>query len=562
MQTTREKKKYKLLIPLTKYWPIVQLNKERKVFIQRIAQESYACILEDKNTTATLRRLLESTIYKEKARVIRYNWKVDRLQKEGAFWKECERLLFLPAIDDTAERQRCENLLKRITEHYAHEMMSKFRRGHYRFARQMMISLFTRLLNAAHMPLWGLLRGRRLHLSDKIQAIGEIEHVRKLAKRGILVILPTHFSHIDPVVVGWMTRQIGLPPLMYGAGINLFNMRFFAYFMHRVGAYKIDRRKKNPIYLETLKNFTKGIIKYGCHSLFFPGGTRSRTGSMETKLKLGLLNTAVTAQREFYEENTKNKPKKVFIIPVVTNYHFVLEAPSLIRNHLREAGKDRYYDEQDEYSTSYKIFRFLFTFFTRGSNISISLGRGLDVLGNYVNDKGESLDKQGRIIDMKDYFSLHDKVVADLQREQEYTRTLAKQIVKEFHRHNQVLSSHMVAFTAFKIIQQKHTQLDLYNLLRLPEADISIPYAHFEAAITKLQARIHVLETEGQLQYEEVIGKTPADIIKEGIAYCGMYHAMRPLIYRRNSHDIGTQDLMRLYYYHNRLRGYAFEDLF
>ena len=556
-----EKKRYKLLIPRTKEWPIVQLSRKRKVFVEQIIEESYLHILNDSPTVINLRQLLERTIYKEKARVARYNWRIDKLQKEEAFWKECERLLFLPPESEDKELYLCKELLKKIVSHYAHEMMCKFRRGHYRLVRHMVISVFTRLLNAARMPFWGLLQGKKLHLSDKIHAIGKIDHVRKLAKRGILIVVPTHFSHIDPVLVGWVLRHIGLPPLMYGAGINLFNMRFFAYFMHRVGAYKIDRRKKNSVYLDTLKIFTKSITKYGCHSLFFPGGTRSRTGSIETHLKLGLLNTSITAQREFYEENVRGSSKKVFLIPVVINYHFVLEAPSLIREHLRSSGKARYYDENDEYSTSYKIFKFLLTFFTKGSSISVSIGRGLDVLGNYVNDKGESLDKEGRIVDVRDYFLLHSKVVAHLQREQEYTRNLASRIIEEFHKYNQVLSSHVVAFAAFEMIKRKYKKADLYSLLRLPEEDLSISYEEFEVVVEKLQARIYELRAKDQLRYESIIDQSATDVIRQGVSYCGMYHALRPLFIRKGSNDICTQDLNRLYYYHNRLCGYELESL-
>ena len=39
------------------------------------------------------------------------------------------------------------------------------------------------------------------------------------------------------------------------------------------------------MYLETLKTYTEEAIINDCHNLFYPGGTRSRSGSIEKNLK-------------------------------------------------------------------------------------------------------------------------------------------------------------------------------------------------------------------------------------------------------------------------------------
>src|SRR5690606_34497805 len=101
--------------------------------------------------------------------------------------------------------------------------------------------------------------------------------------------------------------------------------------MNRLGAYRVDRRKKNPIYLETLKALSTLSIKNQVNNLFFPGGTRSRSGASEEQLKLGLLNTIVEAQRDICLEG---RNQNIYIIPLILDYHFVLEAKSLIRQHL------------------------------------------------------------------------------------------------------------------------------------------------------------------------------------------------------------------------------------
>lgn len=153
--------------------------------------------------------------------------------------------------------------------------------------------------------------------------------------------MPTHFSNLDSILVGYaMDEMLGLPSFSYGAGLNLYNSGIAAYFMNRLGAYRVDRRKKNPIYLETLKAMSKLSIQRGVNSLFFPGGTRSRSGSLEKKLKMGLIGTAVEAQRALCQEGKK---EKIFIVPLVMSYHFVLEAKYLIEQHLLITGKGKIY---------------------------------------------------------------------------------------------------------------------------------------------------------------------------------------------------------------------------
>jgi glycerol-3-phosphate O-acyltransferase len=282
---------------------------------------------------------------------------------------------------------------------------------------------------------------------------------------------------------------------------------------------------------------------------------------IEKKLKLGLLSTAVEAQRANYQNEIKDIGGKVFIVPVTINYHFVLEAPSLIQEHLSITGQERYYKERDEFSTSYKISKFLIKFFTKGSDISVSIGRAMDVLGNYVDNSGNSFDRHGRKIDTRDYFISNGQVTVDAQREEEYTYHLGKRIVEEFHINNRVFSSHLVAFTAFQMIKQDNKKLDLYSLLRLPEEDIFLVYVEFREACQMVLDKIFELEVSGKLQVAPHMKQDIDRIITHGLENVGMYHAKRPLIKNRNG-NIETQDLTLLYYYHNRLDGYDLEKLF
>jgi glycerol-3-phosphate O-acyltransferase len=384
-----------------------------------------------------------------------------------------------------------------------------------------------------------------------------VKMIRKLAKQGTVVMVPTHFSNLDSILIGWVIHSMGLPAFIYGAGLNLFNIKIIAYFMNSLGAYKVDRRKKNLPYLETLKMYSSLAIQKGAHSLFFPGGTRSRSGVIEKQLKLGLLSTAIEAQRALYMK--KGEVKKIFVVPVTLNYHCVLEAPEMIEDYLQVKGQDRYFPEEDKYG-SFQLIKFLFKFFANPSSISVSIGPGLDVMGNYVDEDGNSLDATGRIIDTKDYFISNGDINIDRQREDEYTRMLSQRIVSEYHKINRVFSSHLVAFIAFPMWQKKFEKLDLFSLLRLPEEDLEIEYEEFKAVFKRVRKQIYQMKEEGKVNYATHLKGKSDMVINRGLDNVGVFHLNRPLLKNKKGNII-TKDLSLLYYYHNRLVGYDLEQL-
>lgn len=565
MEENYIKHRYAPILPKKDEWPVVKLARERKEFVKKVADLAEGRILglTGKNPDI-LKEELETTLYREKLRVKQNPWDVDP-DDESHFWGEVKSSL-LQINTDTAltKAKRLEayqQVLQRITSRYAEEIASNFKASHYKFTRSVVTYGFARLLNAARVKGFKSIFSNQYTLQDKIQITGQTDQIRDLATKGTIVMVPTHFSNLDSILIGWIISVLGMPPFIYGAGLNLFNISIFAYFMNALGAYKVDRRKKNMMYLETLKTYSKEAIQFGCHSLFFPGGTRSRSGMIESKLKLGLLSTAIEAQRANYQQGITDISGKIFIVPVTINYHFVLEAPGLIQDYLSITGQERYYKENDEFSTSYKISKFLVKFFTKGSDISVSIGRAMDVMGNFVDQEGNSLDKWGRLINTRDYFVSDGKVTVDQQREEEYTHMLGKRIVEEFHKINRVFSSHLVAFVAFELIKAKNKKLDLFDLIRLPEEDIFLPYEEFKSACQLVLDRIFELKAQGKIDIAPHMKRDMDAIIAHGLDNVGMYHAKRPLI-KDKQENIVTEDMSLLYFYHNRLHGYGLEKLF
>nr|MDQ3392954.1 1-acyl-sn-glycerol-3-phosphate acyltransferase [Bacteroidota bacterium] len=534
-----------------------QLSRNRKNFIQEVISESIRRIKSAAGNKNSLIDELETTLYRESLRLRNNSWRVDPAD-EASFWREIKSKLVNLSNDPENSKETEEDILEEIVTRYAYEIAGNFNPSSYRMARSIVTFGFSRLLNASRVKGFRSLWSTQLKLRDKIQITGAKEQIRSLAKIGTVIMVPTHFSNLDSVLIGWVIHSLGLPPFIYGAGLNLFNIEVLAYFMNSLGAYKVDRRKKNTPYLETLKTYSSLAIQKGCHSFFFPGGTRSRSGKIDNSLKLGLLGTAMEAQRINYAVHGEDKARKIFIIPVTLNYHFVLEAPVLINEYLKMKGQERYYVETDEYSSSLKITTFLIKFFTKGSDISVSIGRGMDVLGNMVDDKGKSFDKQGRAINTRDYFVSNGVITKDRQREEEYTRMLGNAIVTEYQKINRVFSSHLVAYTAFSLLRKQNPKLDLYSILRLPEEEQFIKYNTFKVYFEMLREAIFQLHEEGKLDLAPHFKNDLDEVIRHGIANVGMYHVKRPLIFT-DAGDIATQDLNTLFYYHNRLKGYGLQ---
>ncbi len=559
MEILEEKKNknkpYKPILDGIPDWPVYQLSKNRKEFIEEVTEKSISRIKELRPQLKQLIDDLQATVYREQNRIKRNRWRVDP-KDDPKFWAGVKNeLVDLSNKKEEEVSAAVDAILYKIIHRYASEIAGNFKASSYRLAREVIKFGFLRLLNGTRIKKFGAFFRNRYTLRDKIHIVGKVKTLRKLAKQGTVVMVPTHFSNLDSILIGWVIHSMGLPAFIYGAGLNLFNIKIIAYFMNSLGAYKVDRRKKNLPYLETLKMYSNLAIQKGAHSLFFPGGTRSRSGLIEKQLKLGLLSTAIEAQRNLYM--TEGETKKIFVVPVTLNYHCVLEAPEMIEDYLQVKGQDRYFPEQDKYG-SFQLIKFLFKFFTNPSSISVSIGPGLDVMGNYVDENGNSIDAQRRIINTRDYFISNGDINIDRQREDEYTRMLSQRIVAEYHKINRVFASHLVAFIAFEIWQKKHPTLDLFSLLRVPEEDLEIEYAEFKEVFKRVRKQIFLMKEQGKINFATHLKGKSDGAIQRGLDNVGVFHLNRPLLKNKKGNII-TKDLSLLYYYHNRLVGYDLE---
>ena len=538
------------IIPNLEDWPLAKLARERDAFMEEVLERTLEGVMRQIKQPAMLSEQLAKVVYMERDRLIQNPWAVDP-PDEMDFWADVRQQLLRGYIDQDEQviERVNRDLLERILRRYIQEITGQFKTTTYRFARRALPMGFNVLLNTANF----FYKGSK----EKLHITGEVPHIRSLMEQGgTIVLVPTHFSNLDSILIGWASDRIGLSAFSYGAGLNLYNTPALAYFFSRLGAYALDRRKKNNLYLETLKSFSQATLERGVHTLFFPGGTRSRSGQLENKLKRGLLGTTIDAQYRLYErgENTK-----LYIVPVVLNYHFVLEAKSLIDQYLQQTGKELYLVEKKAFGGAWNLLKFMWKFFSAGSEILVNYGRPLDVLGNFVDEQGESLDQQGRRLDLREYFMSNGQLNFDRQRHEEYTKMLADTIVTRYYTENIVLSSQLLAFTAFRIFEKQYPKLDFYGLLRLPADDRVILHQVFERNLEKLCGVLRQMEAQGKIQLSEQVRQTDVQLlIQDGLANIGTYHVKKALIKDADG-DISTEDMNLLYYYHNRLDGYGLD---
>jgi glycerol-3-phosphate O-acyltransferase len=515
---------------------IFQLNEERPAIVAEVIQRVLAGA---SKSEASIELAVNDTAYHEIARLEGDKKREARLQE----WKELYRTLGRRSPEEKART------LADITKRYANDIVGNFDPKVYRFATGVVPRGLTLLFKG---------QNSRAGLADRITLQGQTEALQQLVHKGTVILVPTHSSNLDSIVVGWALDELGLPPFTYGAGKNLFSNFLLSFFMHNLGAYKVDRRLKDKLYKDTLKTYSTVILEKGYHSLFFPGGTRSRSGGIERKLKLGLMGTGLAA----YINNLKagKAQPNIYVVPMTINYPLVLEGQTQIDDYLKIAGKSRYIIEDDESSKLGRIMHYAKEVLSFDGRMYMQFGQAMDPFGNAVDADGISRDLRGRPIDIRKYVEVNGAPEHDAGRDAEYTRELGVAIGEAFAKNNVVLSTHMAAFVVFELIKAAHPGLDIYHLVRLP-GDTSLPVQAIYDGMERLRDRLVIEMAAGRILLSPTVQSESIEhVLRTAQRYFTMYHAKDLAVLEGD--QVRLNDLKLLFYYHNRLAGYGLEKLF
>jgi len=391
-------------------------------------------------------------------------------------------------------------------------------------------------------------------LEEHLRIAGEVHALARLHERGTLVLAPTHSSNLDSLVLGFAIDKLGLPPLTYGAALNLFGNPLIGRFMSNLGGYTVDRRKLDPLYKQTLKEYATVSLEFGQDNLYSPGGHRSRSGAIERRLKKGLLGCSLAA---FRNNLVHGRPKPaVYVVPCTISYPLVLEASTLIDDWLAEAGKARYIIVDDEFSRWERWRDYLRGLLSLDLDIHIRFGQPLDSLGNPVDDEGVSLDPRGRPIDPAGYLEVEGKLVEDPIRDAEYTRELERRILAEYRRENVIHSTHVLAFACFELLRRRRPELDLYRLLGSIGNEQSLALPEVEDELAQVLTELREWAKADRIRLSDTVADAEiGEFVRAALRNFGTYHH-RPVVERRGIR-LHVGDAKLLFYYRNRLDGYG-----
>ncbi len=492
---------------------------------------------------------IHDTVYEERKRLEKESPSPGR-STQLAYWDEVRR----QAISASEEERKA--ILRKMIERFVAEIAGNFDPRVYALATSVIPGGLAMLLNA--------LSPRRLlksfpalpSLSTNVLIRGETETLKRLDAKGTIILCPTHTSNLDSIVVGWALHRLGLPPYIYGAGLNLFSNPLLSFFMQNLGAYKVDRKKSATLYKEVLKEYCTVTLELGYDNLFFPGGTRSRSGAYEQRLKLGLLGCGLRAYVSNLERRRENP--RIYVVPCTLSYQLVLEAETLIDDYLKETGKGRYIIEDDESSQLKRVVGFLSQLVSLDSRIYLTVSHALDPFGNRVEADGESYDKRGRRVDIERYVSRDGRPVHDGQRDAEYTRELGDSLLAAFKADNTLQSTNLTAFTVWDMLRRRNPGLDLYRMLRTGGREDNVPWSELSAALGRVVALVKQKGEAGEVRLDpRVYGLEPDAVLADALRAFGSYHA-RPCLERRGDR-VYAMDRNLLFFYNNRAAGYGLE---
>ncbi|MFH1222873.1 MAG: 1-acyl-sn-glycerol-3-phosphate acyltransferase, partial [Pseudomonadota bacterium] len=475
-------------------------------------------------------------------------------QERGNRSKTLEKLKFVKSIKAKLRSSENRNKdlkeeIKKLSRYYAEEIHGHFNKWLFSFLQWISPIVLNFLLNSFSLiQFFKNFRGTS-ELKNKIIVHGNVELVKRLEKFGALVIVPTHVSNFDSIVLALMMHRAELNPPIWGAGLNLFKGFTISRIMNNMGCYKIDRRKKNRIYIETLKQYSTYHLEQGCNTIFYPGGTRSRSGEIEQKLKLGLISTVVSA----FVNNIKSGKIKsnIYVVPITISYTVVPEAETLALDHF--FGEDKRKQILKRISAKATLLgrtlKKVWNNLMQDNPIHVNFGDPMDPFGNNVNYEGVSVDKYGIPINVVD--STKDKdgnPIVDEDLNRHYTKILSEKISEDFYRTNMVLPSQLFLFSIVSYLKEEHPGKTDDEMVMLPPMDNTINNTALKEEISDVVKIVKgKAETDGLKLHPWIEREDVERIFRYGVRIYTSGYAARPIIKKGDS--IIPNKIATIFYY-------------
>ena len=166
---------------------------------------------------------------------------------------------------------------------------------------------------------------RRLFASIEVNGL---EKVTEYAKRHPIVLLPSHRSYFDFLVLSWLFYGHHLVPPHIAARENM-GFGPFGVIFRRAGAFFLRRSFDAPLYKDVFRRYVAYLVKEGFTQEFFIEGGRSRTGRTLPP-RLGMLSWDV-------EAFLAGARRDLFLVPVAISYERLVEESAMV--HEIEGGQ-------------------------------------------------------------------------------------------------------------------------------------------------------------------------------------------------------------------------------
>jgi glycerol-3-phosphate O-acyltransferase len=158
-------------------------------------------------------------------------------------------------------------------------------------------------------------------LFQRIETRG-LEQIAEHARKHAVVLVPSHRSYFDFLILSWLFYENYLVPPHILAREN---MAFgpFGFLFRRAGAFFMRRSLSDPIYKAVFRAYVMFLVREGFTQEFFIEGARSRTGKTLAP-RFGML--AWTIQG-FVDSGRRD----LFYVPVAISYERLVEEGAMVR---------------------------------------------------------------------------------------------------------------------------------------------------------------------------------------------------------------------------------------
>ena len=227
-----------------------------------------------------------------------------------------------------AEEKISEKKLRKKSYKYFKEIAADFSILYLRWLNRACVYLFNRIFNG-------------INYSQE-----DLKMVREASKKGPLIIVPSHKSHMDYLIISstFYINKIIPPHIASGANLLFFPM---GKIFRKSGAFFMRRTFKGfRPYGVIFRQYVKTLISEGYSIEFFIEGTRTRTGRLSAP-KMGTLKYLIEAIEEGYN-------KDMIFLPTTINYDRILEESSY---HTELKGKKKESESTSAFVNSRKLLK-------------------------------------------------------------------------------------------------------------------------------------------------------------------------------------------------------------